>query len=685
MNRIIRIAIIVVGVGLILVIGYFFIARSLINSGAISLPGGADPVEEVPEKTDYQLIAEHPEEDLLVIGVNEQVPLDTPELYISSFSDATVATMNHKIAAIYSNFVTAANTWFTASGDSIMQHTFNSSTTISNLPFRVVRSPQEIRNGIAASADASQLAWITRQDNHHEVVLFDVASTSAQLIFGAEEATNFHSLTWAPSGQELAMVNGDQAVVMIDRNGVQNFNPIQFPFSQVNYLEWIETDLLAAVVTSQVDNPTPFAPKIVVFNRRGEVVEEHPIISNVGVPRVLWANDGLRFTYYNPWKNQFVVYNRFDQLQHVVELQRSGSFAPFGWTTGTTPPAIPNATENEAELDFSSLFSDEGNDSSGETTPFDVTADEWEALNLIHQDVMNQFKVDADSYRFAITDSGTELAFTLKKQQRPEQAFVQIPLQLLFLLPDLPAVSLTITLPDGTIISHKNFTRDDAAAVTAQFTTVEFANLFVITPEEPLGNPAHKTEVPEHTYLGDLLYSNTGEFNPYPAIGFMGATLNESEKMVWRDNFSVVYPTHWLERDLGTTAPDTFQAGDTLFYTGDTEFRSNSSWEGFGVSVRQFSVPAEVSLEQWAQVNRSDLGLELLELELHDPLQAGHLITEDSATDEYILKAGERIYSISYTNTEPISEADSAALQRILNTFSDHAVFQRDTSETLIN
>ena len=190
--------------------------RDTTNSGSTETEASTETGEESSTLEPYQELAAGSTEELLVLGINEELALGTPELYITSFSDEESAEVTDKIDAIYSNYVPATESWFTVRGNNLYKHTFASTELISQLPFDVVRSPSEIRNGIAASPDGTQLAWITRVDTHHEVVLFDIATRTAERIFGEGEASTFYSVVWSPDGQELAMVNQDQQIVTID-------------------------------------------------------------------------------------------------------------------------------------------------------------------------------------------------------------------------------------------------------------------------------------------------------------------------------------------------------------------------------------------------------------------------------------------------------------------------------------
>ncbi|MDP3970078.1 MAG: hypothetical protein Q8P90_00085 [bacterium] len=595
---------------------------------------------------------------------------DMSQLHITDFITDDIALLSDSIGNHYSNFLADTNVWYTVNNNTIFKNTFLEEPRVIGSTMNVVSSSANSeRYDIALSKDQTKLAWVTGVQTQQKIVTYNLDTGTETIIFGEDEPGTFSNLTWSPSGQELAFLRGDDNIIIIEATGVQNLNPITISYTEFNNLEWIEENLIAAVLSTQDNHPDPYDPKIGLINREGTIMEEHELIDSIGIPVVLWSYDGKDFLYYNPWKHQFIAFNRFDEVQLIASVKSSGSLAPFGWTMGIRTPLISDSAAADiiAQLNGNEVV---------EQSTFDVTAEDWEKYNSTVRSILQQFAMDLNTYRFAVTETGVAVQIWSTPQETEiEKVFIQTLLQTLNMIPGIPSISLTMTSADEIIFNVEEFTRDDADKLLAHFTAQPLDSIFIINKKNPQGKLATKVNEPNYTYLGDLIYSKNGDYNPYPALAFIGTNVSDT-RMLWTDTYSLAYPQDWSLKDRGETVGAPYQSGDMIFYTNATEFLSETSWNGFAAQIRSYKV-TDVSLDEWLFVNRNDATTEDVGFDLHPPLTGKHIITDSEFNDEYVLHDNDNIYVLSIERPPTLEEIDKEDLKNMVITFSSNATFNR--------
>jgi hypothetical protein len=301
--------------------------------------------------------------------------------------------------------------------------------------------------------------------------------------------------------------------------------------------------------------------------------------------------------------------------------------------------------------------------------------------------ILKQFQIDFTSYRFATTERGLEVSFTLtNKQTLPEMVVLQCAAQIYALLPTIPALSLHVTFVDGSVVTIDDITATTLTSVVEQFTEKTLADLFVVNKQNPFGKRTTKGDGSGHHYIGDLVYSQFGDYNPWPVLAAVHATLARyplvgtidastgiaatADVQFYNDvEISYLYPQTWSTRSL--------DAQTTLLYTSETTFASAAAWSEFGVTVKRYAAP-NVTLAQWLLVNRSDRPSEDLPFSVHQPLVGKHIITGNTYSDEYIVWFEDTVYVITVERSSDVTELDRAYLQTLISTFSANYALQRN-------
>lgn len=593
-------------------------------------------------------------------------------LRVSNFLTAETAVVDDELSPYYSNFISSSNTWFSVKDSILRKHTINGSEEISRINYPVTENALRGQVvSLAASADLKYVAWVTESNNSNQIALYDLEANTETVIFNPENINHFSNLTWSPDGTELAFTDSSNNIITITPAGAQIQNPFSIPFTEFNNLSWIETDNLAAVVTSTEEHPAPFNPKVIVFNRQGEIIEEHDVLERAGIPRVLWSPDAKHFLFFDQWKNTFVVYDRFDVVTQRIAVKESGKLIPFGWITG-----IPSANMPSTIIPVTnSTINVETNQTP--TEQFTITAEQWDQYNETSRAVVKQFKADMSTYRFEVTDKGIRVSLALLPGQvNPEASFIQILLQTMTLLPEVPTMSLDVIYNETDHLVANEISTQQVESIVDTFTTEPFSRLFVVNTNNPYGKPRPKIDNPNHTYFGDLLYSRTGDYNPIPVLADLNVTLNEN-RLLANEEYSLMYPQTWQRKDLAEAVGPPYQVGDLLFYTSETNFASASSWSGFSVTVRTYHIPDGAGMDDWLLVNRNDRTVEDVQLVLQSDMEAKKVITENAYSAEYVLHSGDIIYDINMDHPPALTPEELKALDDLIISFSDHRLFER--------
>lgn len=587
------------------------------------------------------------------------------QLFIGSVDNSAAARVTATMPTYYSNFLPKQQIWLSASGITLSEHAWSNTTTLATLSQPVVATDSLGQQpALAIDPTAAVVSWVSRDDsgieNIHLLLLADQTDT---VLYAGTAGETYSNLTWSPDGSELAFVVNNSKIVTVNQAGAQLYNPISLPFTQFSSLQWIERDHFGVVVSSLDTNPQPFQPRVLVLDRLGSVTEKHDVFKKIGVPKVMWSPDSANFAFRDPWNNHFLIYDRYDHLKSTVTFKAPGKLVPFGWVAGqsvtnTTPVAsTPDTTVATAPVTTS--------------TPaalFTVSATDWDKYNTTVRAVLEQFSVDFSTYRFATTDQGIQIAITTKAEQtQPELVAIQSIMQLFAVLPNVPAISFNLTTPNN-VIQITNLTLQQAKDIVDQFTTVPLDQLFVVTPTKPIGKKTVKPENPNHNYVGDLVYSQFGDYNPSATLAAMNAKIDDTTYYTTTD-YSLAYPQLW--------SPRVVDGSTTVWFTGETTFASATAWSGFAFTVKTYSLPDGVSLDQWLSVNRNDQTNESVTFTLHQPVNAQHIISATNYRDEYVLAAHNHIYALGIERDAGITDTDKAQLQAVAQSFTDTYAFQR--------
>lgn len=603
-----------------------------------------------------------PYEKIVFFGRNK----GETNLFIAKTTGDDMAQLQTNADLTYSNFLPASAVWYTVSDTVLQRHMIDGTTTTVTTLAHPVTAADALgtQNSLAVDAAEHVIAWVsTGADAIESIRIYNLETQQETELFTGEPGMHYSNLTWSPDNSELGFTANTTQLITVTVDGAEIYNRVTLPFSQMHYLTWLDRDHFGVVLTSTDLNPDPFQPKIVIFDRSGNITEEHRVLNKVGVPRVLWSADGKDFLFHDPWQNIFLVYDRYDQLQLTIAVEAPGKLLPLGWTAGEKYRTPLLTTDDSTNTN--TTVTDPTTD-----TSFEVTAEEWDHYNSIVRSILGQFKIDFSSYRFNATETGFDINWAFSPEQsEAEMIILQTILQVYAVIPDVPSVTVQATLPDGTtVVTLTQVTRAQANALVERFTTQSVEALFVMNKNAPIGKRASKTDQPGHHYIGDIVYSNFGDYNPYPALAELNATINEqqfynSTRMSW------LYPLPWQVREIDDVT--------TLLFTNETTFVSPTAWSSFGVTIKRYQAP-NVTFDQWLSVNRSDQVTEAVTLPIYKPLEVRHVQTETNYSDEYILYAHNTVYVLRLERDAGVTEVDQVNLQNIVRSFSDHYAFQRN-------
>lgn len=628
-----------------------------------------------------QDIASNPFEKLLLVGRSSS----NTDLYIANVADGETGRLTNGLADAYSNVVAQTQTWYTVNNQIITQHTLTSSIEVGQLSHPATLA-DALGTQLSLAIDPSDryLAWVATNDAELETIYaYDLDTQTNTELYAGEPNLHYSNLTWSPDSTELAFTANLTRLISVTRDGGAELNSrVTIPFSQINYLTWLARDEFGCVLTSTDTNPTPFEPVVAVFDRSGTVTERHGVLKKIGVPKVLWSADGTEFVFHDPWKNLFFIYDRYDAATGSIAVTAPGKLVPFGWIDGLH---IRTNVTPDATATANTITTPDGTTTA--TQPFIVSAEDWERYNTSVRSILKQFKIDFTSYRFATTDRGLEFDFSINPQQtEPEMIILQAIAQIYSVLPDIPSVSVRATLPDGSTVNIHDVTSETLASLVEDFTERKLADLFVINKQNPFGKRALKPDGSGHHYIGDLVYSRFGDYNPLPALATLQADVNgypligaidtatgaaqaSDMQFYLSDEISFLYPSVWLSKTLDTQT--------TLLYSSETTFASASAWSEFGVTIKRYAAPG-VTLEQWLSVNRRDSALADINFTLHRPLTGKHTMTGNTYSDEYVVQFENVVYVIGIERSGEITSLDQAQLQTIISTLSATYAFQRN-------
>lgn len=606
---------------------------------------------------------------------NEVLP--TISLHLANANDAetngetTVFTEN--TGTFYSNVLEQDLIWYSIQDNQLTRYSNGEATLIGAIAYTPKQLSQDDRRVIAVNPANTWLAWPSEENNLPTIVGYDLTSNQERIITSGEPYDHFSSLTWSPHNDEVAAIDYIGHIATFTTDGAELYNEISIQDTEFNNLTWIEPDVIATVQTSTSENSMPFDPRIVLVNRQGSIIEQHTLPERIGIPRILWSPDTRNFLFYNPWQNQFMVFDRFDDLLAVLDVRATGTVQPEMWFSGELPAKNTRVNEINAQI----LEEANGTTVTTSITPFEVTAAEWDSYNETVRNILGQFKVDFATYQFAVGTSGVSMNYAFTAEQTNAQhAIVQTALQTLFTLPEVPAIALTATLANGNTVIIDSLTRETATAVVDTFTERSFDQLFIVNAEHPFGWPTPKQNQPKYNYVGDLVYDTTGKYNPNPVLAFLEARTNQYV-FLKQDRYSLSHDVNWLIKDLYAANTVQFAPGDIVLYDAATDFISDSEWNGYSIELRNYQIPAEITVEQWITVNRSDRTYEDIPFALTNGLTGKRLIDVTSNTIEYILKGESTVYVFVMRAPQPLTDAQTSEMDHVIESFSLLSFFQR--------
>ncbi len=668
MSRTPRIILIIIGT---LVVGTFIVF------GIMRFSSPTDD-EELTEAEINQLkidsIVHSAYERLLFYRIPSGNNVQHTELYISDFLTADTASIDEQFSELYSNFVPEHDTWFSVQDSKLYKHNLSTVTEIKTLENTVAATNDSNRqSSLAVDAAIQQLAWATGSETNQEIVVMDIVTGNETIVYGQDDVDTYSNITWSENGEEIAFINEIGNVVTITTIGAQLENPFTIPFSEINHLTWLDANTFGAVLTSSETNLNPFNPKVVVFDRTGIIIEEHDVLENAGLPRLIWSPDDQYFMFYHPWKNQFLIYDRFDELRQIVLTEESGKLIPLGWTNGlpsNTEPISINTIDLNS-LNINALIAG--------TEKFEVSAEEWEVYNETTRGIINRFDVSYETYRFSTDDDGIHISYALPNDaENPEYKFIRTIIQSLAMMPTVPAVTVEMVYNENAnTLKAEKVTRETVATLIEEFTDVTLDEVFITNKDNPYGKLTNKPDNKYFTHLGDVVYGTGKGYNPVPALAALSATMN-GDPIIRYENFAFIYPALWEFKDRSDTIGDPYSIGDLLFYNTSTIFLSQSAWQGFSVTLQQYRIPEGITIDNWIEINRADRTSEDIPFPTQPEINGKHLVAENEYTEEYVLTGNGKIYTIIMEHLPSLSEEERAQLQMLVTTFSDAGQFIRD-------
>lgn len=589
---------------------------------------------------------------VLFLSLGDEAPL----LYGANAVTKTVQPLEIEQPDLYSNYLAASQHWYSVTGQELSRYGSGEAeiiTTLADLP--IAANAVGTQPALAVDVTEHYLAYVSRVNYSEKIRLLDITTNQETVLYESEPNVHLANLTWSPNGTELAFTSNAGKIITLTLDGAETYTPISLPFHEFSFVSWITLNEIAAVVSSVTTNPEPFQPKLVVFDRFGTMTEEHNVFEKIGVPRVVWSDDGGQFMFYNPWQNTFVIYNRYDQLIQSLSVAAPGKLVPFGYAAGSGPFILTPPQTDTTSTDQTTTAT---------TTVFEVTAEDWDRYNTTLRNILKQWQIDFSTYRFATTASGIEVAFAVQAEAKApmELILIQTILQAFAVLPDVP--QLQVNANDWEI---ENVTREMANDISQRVTGRPVEDLFVINAQNPIGRRAVKPDNPSHHYVGDFVYSRYGDYNPYPVLALFGATTSVQQFYSTVD-YTVLYPT-----TLDVRLQD---ERTTLFYTGETNFLSPTAWSEFGLTIKRYDAPG-VTLEQWLSVNRPDQTTEPIDFTPRQPAEVQHLVTGTTYSDEYVILANNVVYVLTLQRDAGLTDDDRRLLRTMTESFSLFYALQR--------
>lgn len=556
---------------------------------------------------------------------------------------------------LYSNYLAHTAHWYTVTAQALLRHGGGAVEPITQLTQApVVADAVATQPSLAVDASEQYLAWVSRLDRVESIRVLNLETLEETELYQGEAAVRYSNLTWSPDGTELAFTANHSKLITITTEGAETHSPISLPFHEFHSLTWLTLDQLGTVVTSTDANPEPFQPKVLILNRQGDVLEEHTVFEKIGVPNVLWSTSGDQFMFYDPWRNTFMVYDRYDQLVQSLVVAAPGKLIPFGYQAGIGPIVL--TTNLQTELPTNTV------DDTTTTEPFEVSADDWERYNNTVRNILKQWEVDFSTYRFATTDQGIQVSFQVTDAVALNAlVFIQTIVQIFAVLPNIPELNLIMQDAEGnTIWQVDNLTLGRVNAISQLVTARTVDELFVINTRNPIGKRVAKPGEPEHHFVGDFVYSQFGDYNPYPVLALLDAT-SATQQFYTTAQFALLHPTELTVKSIDDRT--------TLLYTPETTFLSTIAWSGYGITIKTSDAPS-VTIEQWLSVSRPDQIAELPSFTVRAPANIRHVTTGNDFTDEYVILANNTAYVLTIQRDNGLTTDDRTLLQALTESFS---------------
>lgn len=597
---------------------------------------------------------------ILFISLNDSAT----SLYGTNALEKDTLALEDTLPTLFSNYLPATQHWYTVTDQTVTRYGASEPSVVGQLTqVAVPTDTTGFEPALAVDTTERYIAWLSRTDYTETIRLFDLTTGTDTALYQGEPNVHFSNFTFSPTSTELAFTADDTKIITLTLEGAEIQTPINIPFHQFHSLTWITLNEFGAVITSTDANPEPFTPTVAVIDRAGNITEQHDVFDKVGTPRVLWSADGSQFMFHHPWSNTFYIYNRYDQLVQQLTASAPGKLIPFGYSAGTGPFVL---TPIDTSTNINSTP-----DTTTDVEPFVVTGDDWEHYNSIERSILQQWPVDLSSYRFATTDTGLQITFTYDAAvvtEPVELVLVQMIMQSFAVLPNIPAISITINDINGNLLwETSNISRATASSVVDTLLHMPLEKLFVVNKRNPAGIRTTKPENSNYHYVGDLLYSKFGDYNPNPVLALLGA--KQTNQQYYANTAYVLLQPNNLSSKVLTD--DT-----TLFYSAETVFVSASAWTEFGLTIKPYEAPG-VTLEQWLSVNRPEIATEAPSFVPYQPNEMKRIVTGNDYTDEYAVLVQNKVYLLTIQRDTGLTEADRQLFNSMAQSLSFFYAIQR--------
>ncbi len=598
---------------------------------------------------------------LLFISLNDS----STALYGSNTVEKNLQRLDESLPTEFSNYLPSTQHWYTVANQTITQHGPSADQIMGTLSQQPVPTDATgFEPALAVDSTERYLVFLSRKDYTESVHLFDFTTGTDTELYQGEPNVHYGNFTFSPNSTEVAFTANDTKIITLTLEGAEIHTPISIAFHQFHSLTWITLNEFGAVITSSDANPEPFNPTVVVVDRNGAITERHPVLDKVGTPRVIWSADGSQFLFHHPWRNTFYIYNRYDQLVQQFTATAPGKLIPFGYAAGNGPFVLTPLTPD----------TDPGTNTNSDpttSTPFTVTAEDWERYNSMERSIVQQWPIDLSSYRFTTTDDGLFVSFTYDPAvvtEPVELVLVQIILQSFAVLPDVPAITVVVNDTNGKPLWEvPAVSASTVDSILDSLLHMPLEQLFVINKHHPIGQRTVKPENPNYHFVGDLVYSKFGDFNPNPVLALLGAHQTETQFYA-NSNYVVLVPKSLSNKVL----PD-----DTvLFYSPETEFVSTTSWTTFGITIKPYEAPG-VTLEQWLSVNQPDAATEAPAFVPSAPLEVRRIATGNDYSDVYAVLSQNKVYLLTVQRDSGLTEADRQLFNSMAQSLSFFYAIQR--------